>query len=603
MPTYTHTTPYQPNGYTPIQYGTANGVIGNTFMTNNPYQDNGYAPITYGTANGPANPFFNALNYPTSINYAQKGQGPGPANPFFNTFKYQDNGYAPITYGTGIGPNNTFNNINYYWPEGKEGPDIGTAEYLDWLSEYTPLEPVFRSPNTIQLINTYPNAGENADTDSKDGLAMLYDGPDIKDVGTSAALGLVSGLTSNTAITGLIGQSGKQKNYYKLLSKEGIRTIQDSYLPYYDYRREIGKLGDDTRVDGAAALLRGSALAGVYSGASLAPGGAYSIFNLESTYGFGSTAGFNPQASKDFTLRSNVASRWKRGAPKGGFIQTINPIELATQFRGDKVNVIDFGSKTYSQIYKWKPPASLEQGAFGEFLDDLGIGTTRDFIKFYFTGPKLTANPSEGTKDDVLVFRAMISSLTDTFNASWNPVKYIGRADPNYTYQGYGRQFDVNFTVYASDRDEMKPMYRKLNYLASYTAPTYSDDSLTMQAPFLRVTIGDLLVHQPVVLTSVYYTFVDGETTWETNLLKDPTMMEVPFKVEVSIQFNVITDYLPQKGGKMYSLAKQFDANNVPKEGKDNWLSDSKGTTAPADDRNLFKKGADALKGVVGDLL
>ena len=577
MPTYTHTTPYQPNGYTPITYGTENGVIGNTFMTNFPYQDNGYAPITYGSGNG-------------------------PNNQFFNTFPYQDNGYAPIIIGTGIGPNNPFYQQNQYQSV-LVPPAPGTTEYLDWLSEYIPSAPVFRSPNVILLSNDYPNAGEFL-VASKDGIAESENDVDLNDIGKAAALGLLSGLTSNTAVHGLIGNSGKQKNDYKLVPKDRITDIQNIPFPYQDYRREIGDIGKNTRVDGAAALLRGSALAGVYSAASLAPGGAYTIFNLESTYGFGSYTGLNLQASKDFTSRSNVATRWKRATVgPGKFIQTINPIELATQFRGDKVNVIDFGSKTYSQIYKWRPPLGLNESSFGSFLDDIGVGTTRDFIKFYFTGPKLTANPSEGTKDDVLVFRAIISSLTDTFNASWNPVKYIGRADPNYTYQGYGRQFDVNFTVYANDRDEMKPMYRKLNYLASYTAPTYSDDTLTLQAPLMRVTIGDLLVHQPVVLTSVYYTFVDGDTTWETNLLKDPTAMEVPFKVEVSIQFNVITDYLPQKGGKMYTLAKQFTNENIPREGKDNWLSDSKGAIEPPSDRNLFQRSADSLKSALGDLL
>tara|TARA_R100000908_G_scaffold32701_4_gene14819 strand:- start:1842 stop:3848 length:2007 start_codon:yes stop_codon:yes gene_type:complete len=629
---YTNTNPYQPNGYTPIQYGTGNGVQGNEFQTNwryqpngiftnvglgngpdnpffntFPYQDNGYAPIQVGTGAGPIhNQYFNIFHYqhngPFPIQYGQgigpdnpffntnpyqlpvsdplkDGRGIGPDNPFFNTFHYEDNVGTQIL-KPGIGPDNPFYNTNPYGPEGKPDPEVGTADYADHYAELPVPETVFKQPNTFNLIGTYPNAGTNPDISSKIGISEMGGDINGEDILRSSGISLASGLTSNTAITGLIGGGGKQRTSYKLLSKDKIKTIQDSFLPYYDFRREIGTLGKDTRVDGAAALLRGSALAGAYSAASLAPGGAYSVFNLESTYGFGSYTGFNPQSKKDFTLRSNVATRWQPSGDnrKGGFIQTINPIEIATQFRGDKVNVIDFGQKSHGQIYKWRPPLTLNETSFGAALDALGSGTTRDLVKFYFTGPKLTANPTEGTKDDVLVFRAMISSLTDTFNASWNPVKYIGRADPNYTYQGYGRQFDVNFTVYASDRDEMKPMYRKLNYLASYTAPTYSDDTLTMEAPWLRITIGDLLIHQPVVLTSVYYTFVDSDTTWETNLVKDPMMMQAPFKVEVSVQFNVITDYLPQKGGRMYSLASRFDKNSVPKAGGHNWLSDAEGS-------------------------
>ena len=685
---YTNTNPYQPNGYTPIQYGTGNGVQGNEFMTNflyqpngispnqvgtgigpirnqyfnffhyqhngpfpiqygqgvgpihnqyfntNPYQDNGYDPLQEGQGIGPDNPFFNTNPYQLPVSDPLKdGRGIGPRNPFFNTFPYQDNGYDPLQEGQGIGsgfsqfyinnglagPNNTYYNTNLYGPEETRVPTldsvVGTTDYADWeqlpnsanfqrVSGNPTSEQVRKQPNTFNLIDIYPNAGKNPDISSKIGISEMGDDINGEDILRSSGISLASGLTSNTAITGLgnsIGGGGKQRTSYKLLSKKGIRTIQDSFLPYYDFRREIGTLGKDTRLDGASALLRGSALAGAYSAASLAPGGAYSVFNLESTYGFGSYTGFNPQSKKDFTLRSNVATRWQMssGDTPGGFIQTINPIEIATQFRGDKVNVIDFGQKSHGQIYKWRPPISINETSFGAALDALGAGTTRDLVKFYFTGPKLTANPTEGTKDDVLVFRAIISSLTDTFNASWNPVKYIGRADPNYTYQGYGRQFDVNFTVYASDRDEMKPMYRKLNYLASYTAPTYSDDTLTMEAPWLRITIGDLLIHQPVILTNVYYTFIDADTTWETNLVKDPMMMQAPFKVEVQTQFNVITDYLPQKGGRMYSLASKFDKNSVPKVGGHNWLSDAKGSgdgESYDDIPDRFKRGIDAAK-------
>jgi len=50
--------------------------------------------------------------------------------------------------------------------------------------------------------------------------------------------------------------------------------------------------------------------------------------------------------------------------------------------------------------------------------------------------------------------------------------------------------------------------------------------------------------------------------------------MQVPFKIQVSISFSVITDSLPQKGGQFYSLAKRFDKYGSL-VGSDNWLSDS----------------------------
>jgi len=59
--------------------------------------------------------------------------------------------------------------------------------------------------------------------------------------------------------------------------------------------------------------------------------------------------------------------------------------------------------------------------------------------------------------------------------------------------------------------------------------------------------------------------------------------MQAPHKITVSLGLNVITDYLPEKNGKMYTLAKQFNSDAIPKEGGDNWLSDF-GTTAMQDE-------------------
>ena len=185
--------------------------------------------------------------------------------------------------------------------------------------------------------------------------------------------------------------------------------------------------------------------------------------------------------------------------------------------------------------------------------------------------------------DDIIVFRAIIDSFTDTHSPSWSSVAMIGRADPNYTYTGYSREVNISFTVFATSRDEMKPIYRKLNALASYTAPEYGTGTIAMKSPWMRMTIGDLLVQQPVLINSLSYTFADGDTTWEINIEDDPTMMQAPHKISVSLGLNVITDYLPEKKGKMYTLAKQFNSEATPIEGGDNWLSDF-GTTAMSDE-------------------
>jgi hypothetical protein len=191
------------------------------------------------------------------------------------------------------------------------------------------------------------------------------------------------------------------------------------------------------------------------------------------------------------------------------------------------------------------------------------------------TGPKLVNGNALAT-DDIIVFRATLGSLSDSFQGNWTPITMIGRADPNYQYTGFNRDVSLDFTVYATDRDELQPIWRKLNALAGYTAPTYLPDSIAMQAPWMRITVGDLFVQQPVLLTTLDYTLHDADTSWEINIENDPTMMEVPFKVTVRCSFTMISDHLPQKGGRFYTLAKQFaSGSGTPIRGNNNWLSDA----------------------------
>jgi hypothetical protein len=338
---------------------------------------------------------------------------------------------------------------------------------------------------------------------------------------------------------------------------------------------------DNMRLDGASAASRGifnldansSVVATAYAAAAATPGGAYKLFNLESIYGWGNHGDPN-SLHRDFSARSHVATRWKlgEGSAPGKWVPTKNPVEFATEFRGDKINVIDFNQRKISQVYRWKPAFFPDAEKWNNFVSATDL--TKDFIKFYFTGPKLQ-NGLPNEADDIIVFRAIIDSFSDTHSPSWQSVQMIGRADPNYMYTGYSREVSLSFTVYATSRDEMKPIYRKLNALAGYTVPDYANNkTIAMKSPWLRMTIGDLLVQQPVLINSLAYTFIESDTTWEINIEEDPTMMQAPHKISVSLSLYIITDSLPQKNGRMYTLAKQFANSSVAIEGGDNWLSD-----------------------------
>lgn len=444
--------------------------------------------------------------------------------------------------------------------------NVGDSNIINWrANEYTNTNIDIKTP-----ISNVLGLGSLA-------AASLTAIPIIGSIGTSIANNLEDSLSGRYSTLPL----------NKLTTKILPGTDIQSPVQYLDFRSRIRIQGGTDnfsnqllsyttaiRLDGLSAASRGSIRAGIYSAAAASPAGAYSIFNLngatgESGYGWGEHD--NPYAiRKDFTLRSHVAKRWKYVEKE--WAPSLNPTDIATPFRGDKVNVIDFGKRSLNDAYLWNP--SRISSVLGINLNSTGV--TQDFIKFYMTGPNLVAGSDATVKDDIIVFRAVITSLDDSFTANWTPIQMIGRADPNYAYTSYGRDLSLGFTVYATDRDELQPIYRKLNALAGYTAPTYDPNSIAMEGPWMRLTIGDLFVQQPVTVQSISYTYDVADAPYEINIENDPTMMQVPLKISVQMQFNVISDYLPQKGGRFYTLAKRFNSITAePKTGNDNWLSDA----------------------------
>ena len=363
----------------------------------------------------------------------------------------------------------------------------------------------------------------------------------------------------------LAGFNGISSQYSTLPHDALTRKDQTAAILYPDFRAKQVLYGavNKIRLDGTAAAFRGSKIAKGYVAAS-ATLGAYAVFNIDGAgqtgYGIGDP-GTPLKIRTDFTMRSHVAKNFNGTS----YVPTTNFIEKHTPFVGDRVNVIDYQksreldkTKGLKDIYKWNTNGKGKNSY------------TRDFIKFFFTGPGIN---KDGTgKDDIIVFRATIGSLSDRFSPQWTEQRFVGRADPNYTYTQYSRELDLDFTIIATDRDELQPIWRKLNALASYTTPEYNTNSLAPIGPWMRFTLGDLYQQQPCFISSLDYTLHDTDTTWEINIEDDPAIMQSPHKISVSLGLTLVTDTIPQKNGVFYGLNNQ----------KTGWLKDFN-QTVPAE--------------------
>lgn len=175
----------------------------------------------------------------------------------------------------------------------------------------------------------------------------------------------------------------------------------------------------------------------------------------------------------------------------------------------------------------------------------------RDLVKFRFH--ILTADG----KETVLYFRAFIDSFADNYSGQWNPVKYLGRAEDFQVYSGFQRKISLSFKIAAATRSEMEPIYKKMIWLASATAPTYASEGQFMRGTITKITVGDYIYEQPGVLNSVNYAW-NTEYPWEIAMTepegigKDSMQQELPMVMDCSIDFTPIHTFTPTTGLQNY---------------------------------------------------
>jgi hypothetical protein len=142
-----------------------------------------------------------------------------------------------------------------------------------------------------------------------------------------------------------------------------------------------------------------------------------------------------------------------------------------------------------------------------EFMDDSPV--TNDFVKFVIAAID-NNNPKFST---FIHFRALLDSFSDSYSAQWNNVKYLGRGENFYSYDGFTRTISLSFTTAAQSKQELIPMYKKLNYLASQLTPDYSPKGY-MRGPLVKLTVGGYLYEQPGFIQDLSYDLIT-DAPWE----------------------------------------------------------------------------------------
>ena len=157
---------------------------------------------------------------------------------------------------------------------------------------------------------------------------------------------------------------------------------------------------------------------------------------------------------------------------------------------------------------------------------------TNDLVQFRIA---IIDNTTPTTKT-FIHFRAFLDSMNDSYNATWTPDQYLGRSENFYNYGGFTRTISLSWTVAAQSKEELIPMYKKLNLLASSLAGDYSTSGY-MRGTLAQLTVGGYLYEQPGIITQLTYD-VPQESPWEIGIndegTTDNSVREMPHIIRVT---------------------------------------------------------------------
>lgn len=195
----------------------------------------------------------------------------------------------------------------------------------------------------------------------------------------------------------------------------------------------------------------------------------------------------------------------------------------------------------------------------------------------------------EPDKRTYIHFRAFINSFDDSYTSDWKSTNYMGRGEKFYKYGGFDRKISMDWTVAAQSKQELIPMWQKLNYLASVNAPDYSKFGY-MSGNLITLTVGGYLYEQVGIMTGLNIG-IPQESPWDIaisdtpNATRDASVKEMPMICNVSgFNFIPIHNFVPRVQDNDFAKGKDFGGGKfVEKYGKEQYIAlsqaDTKGKT------------------------
>jgi len=221
----------------------------------------------------------------------------------------------------------------------------------------------------------------------------------------------------------------------------------------------------------------------------------------------------------------------------------VNPITLKSKTTGKFFNIIQNTKDINTDLQEKQKELELN---------------TKDVKDGNKLNPKITQDVNDLPKDFIdfrikdmvnnqfIQFPAYLTDISDNSSAEYNPTRYIGRPDQVFVYSGYTRNISFGFRVAALKKEDIPILWRKVDKMKLLTLPTFKKDAVVNDgeerpiAPFVELTLGNLLREQPGYFSSVNVT-IPQTSTWELQ-----EGFQLPHICDVAVEFVFVGRVTPQ---------------------------------------------------------
>ena len=169
-------------------------------------------------------------------------------------------------------------------------------------------------------------------------------------------------------------------------------------------------------------------------------------------------------------------------------------------------------------------PGKTTRGSLGVTPD----GEGSDFIPLIITSVTQDAT--------TLQFKALLTSLSDSFSPTWNDYNYVGRQDTVKSFKGITRSISLGFKVVAwGNRETASTLFQRLETLAKITTVGVPNSKGYIEAPLILAVVGNILNGALCACTSLKYDFNPAEYSWDVE-------KGLPMLADVSMELAILTD-------------------------------------------------------------